>query len=394
MYGLYALLFADHGLSTAQISSLLFFWSVTAFVLEVPSGAWADVVSRRMLLVLGPLLTAAGFASWVLFPSYSGFAVGFVLWGVGGSLQSGTFQALVYDELAARSATRAYPGIVGYSTSASELGALLGILSAAPLFAWGGYALVGWASVGVALAQALIAMSLPRAPKAASVAAVSEIDDEGDDVEVSATDARGAPSYLSMLRSGLSEALRHKAVRGGVLLASMLYGFTAFDEYFGLLAKENGAATGVVPLLVGVTVVGSLLGAAIAGRTASMRAVTMARALVVSGVALAVGALIGGGGVVGFLGFVAIGVGYGIINNAVVVSEARLQDAIEGQARATVTSVSGLAAEVVGVAIFGWFALGSLWLPVAPLLALCAVPVVLAALVVPRWLPAAGSHRA
>ena len=32
----YALLFSDNGLSTAEISSLLVIWSVTAFVLEVP----------------------------------------------------------------------------------------------------------------------------------------------------------------------------------------------------------------------------------------------------------------------------------------------------------------------------------------------------------------------
>ena len=48
----YALLFSDNGLSTAEISSLLVIWSVTAFVPGGPSGAWADAVSRRGLLVL------------------------------------------------------------------------------------------------------------------------------------------------------------------------------------------------------------------------------------------------------------------------------------------------------------------------------------------------------
>ena len=51
-YALYAVLFADHGLTVAQISSLFAIWSLTGFLLEVPSGALADIVSRRGLLML------------------------------------------------------------------------------------------------------------------------------------------------------------------------------------------------------------------------------------------------------------------------------------------------------------------------------------------------------
>ena len=87
LYPLYQLLFADHGLSAAQISILFVIWSTTAFVLEVPSGAWADTYSRRKLLVLGALISALGYAAWITVPSFAGFALGFVLWGVAGVLQ-------------------------------------------------------------------------------------------------------------------------------------------------------------------------------------------------------------------------------------------------------------------------------------------------------------------
>ncbi|GAB2854079.1 hypothetical protein GCM10027074_21250 [Streptomyces deserti] len=99
LYPVYALLFADTGLPVWQISSLFALWSLTSLVVEVPSGAWADAVSRRLLLCLGPLLSAAAFALWVLAPSYEAFALGFVLWGVGEALGSGALEALVYDEL-------------------------------------------------------------------------------------------------------------------------------------------------------------------------------------------------------------------------------------------------------------------------------------------------------
>ncbi len=376
------MLFADHGLNTAEISSLLFFWSVTSFVLEVPSGAWADTVSRRGLLILAALLTALGFTVWTVFPSYIGFAAGFVLWGIGGALQSGTFQALLYDELAARSAARDYPKLIGYATSASEAGALLGILAAAPLFAWGGYGLVGWVSVAVICLQAVLAASLPSAPKATSVAASASSELNEPEHSGSAVN-----TYIAMLKTGTSEALRNPTVRGGVLLSSVLFGFTAFDEYFGLLASDNGAPTEIVPLLVGLTVAGSLIGSVLAGRTAKMRASTMAWALVAAGATFAAGALIAGPGLLSVAGFALIGIGYGVVMNSVIVSEARLQDVIEGPARATVTSASGLFSEVVGLAVFGAVALMSAWLPMSVIVALLGVPVVLTAAVVRKWLP-------
>jgi len=99
LYPVYPLLFTDTGLTVWQISTLFVIWSASSIVLEVPSGALADAVSRRLLLCLAPLVTAAGFALWTLVPSYPAFAVGFLLWGVGGALASGALEALVYTGL-------------------------------------------------------------------------------------------------------------------------------------------------------------------------------------------------------------------------------------------------------------------------------------------------------
>ncbi|EID78423.1 major facilitator transporter [Rhodococcus opacus RKJ300 = JCM 13270] len=148
LYGLYDLLFADHGLSVGQISSLFVIWSVVSFVAEVPSGAWADTVSRRGLLVFASVLYTAGFSVWILVPSYAGFAAGFVLWGISGAIQSGTFEALLYDELVARGAAGDFARLLGYANSGAMVCNLLATLTAAPLYVLGGYPLVGWVSVG------------------------------------------------------------------------------------------------------------------------------------------------------------------------------------------------------------------------------------------------------
>jgi hypothetical protein len=394
---------------------LLAFWSVTAFLFEVPSGAWADTVSRRGLLVLNGLLMSAGFVVWTVAPSYVGFALGFVLWGVAGSLRSGTFEALLYDELAARGAARAYARVIGYTRTGSESSAVLAILAATPLYLWGGYELVGWVSVGCAVVHTGLAASLPAAPKSVSAADVGELEEAGADSTTPAVitpgprpvttgpgaraDAPAGPGtlgrYLLMLRTGVAEAVRVRPVRRGVVLGALLYGITAFDEYFGLVAGEAGVATSFVPVLVGVTVVGSLLGSLLAGRTEALSARTLAWALGAAGVLFGAGAVVAGlavrwPGAVYLctgLGFASIAAAYGVVYNAAIVAEARLQDAISGPARATVMSVSGLLEELLSLAVFGFVALATLWLSVSSTIALLGVAILALGVLTPFWLP-------
>ncbi|WP_433491417.1 MFS transporter [Nocardia grenadensis] len=386
---------------------------MTAFLFEVPSGAWADTVSRRGLLILNGLLMTAGFVVWTVAPSFIGFALGFVLWGVAGSLRSGTFEALLYDELAAHGAARAYARVIGYTRTGSESSAVLAILAATPLYLWGGYALVGWVSVGCAVLHTALATSLPAAPKfvsAADVGELAEVSAEGATPAVITPSPRpvisgpGAPAvpgpgtlgrYVLMLRTGVAEAVRIRVVRHGVVLGALLYGITAFDEYFGLVAGEAGVATSFVPVLVGVTVLGSLLGSLLAGRTEALPARTLAWALGAAGALFGAGAVVAGlavrwPGAVYLctgLGFASIAAAYGVVYNAAIVAEARLQDAISGPARATVMSVSGLLEELLSLAVFGFVAAATLWLSVSSTIALLGIAILALGGLTPFWLP-------
>lgn len=374
LYGLYALLFEDHGLSTGSISSLFVLWSVTAFVCEVPSGAWADTVSRRGLLLGSGVLFTAAFTVWLIWPTYWGFAAGFVLWGVSESLKSGTFEALLYDELAALGGEHRYAAVTGYANAGEMVCVFVATLSAAPLFDLGGYALVGWVSVAITVADTLLVLSLPAAPRAMEA---DEIDGSGDTL---------VARYLATLRAGTTEVRTDAVVRRVVILTAALLAGLAFDEYFGLLAREGGAITEFVPVLVALTVVGQVIGAATAGRTATMSGPVMGAVVATGAVLLATGALLGG-----FAGFAAIGLGYGALHNTAVVAEARLQDAMSGRARATVSSVVGLTSELLSVAVFAGFAVGSAWLPLSVLVAITVLPLVGAGVAAVRWLPPAYS---
>jgi hypothetical protein len=372
LYSVYALLFADHGVDSAQLSLLFIIWSVTSFVFEVPSGAWADSFDRRHLLVLSAGVYAAGFATWMLWQTFTGFAAGFVLWGLSSALMSGTFESLVYDELVERERAAAYPTLIGWAQSTAMVGNLAATGLAAVLLSVGGYALVGWTSVALCGAQAALAATLPVSRRARRPAHESPLAGTG----------REASRYVAMLRAGLAESRHHPDVRRVLLLAAVMVGLTAYDEYFPLVARAHGVSTSTVPVLIGVTVVGQVVGTAFAGRSARFAARTVAAILGVGGVLVGVGAL-----ATPYAGFVAIGVGYGMLNNAMLVGETRLQDTIAGPARATVTSVLGLLEEVVALAVYAGFAVGSHVLGFPQLVALLAVPVLLIAAAVARWLP-------
>src|ERR1044071_6002594 len=86
-----------------------------------------------------------------------------------------------------------------------------------------------------------------------------------------------------------------------------------------------------------------------------------------------------------YAGFVAIAIGYGLCNNAMVVGETRLQDRITGPARATVTSVLGVLEDLSAITLFACFAVGSRFLGFPELVALLAFPAFFVALAVARW---------
>ncbi|WP_432137550.1 MULTISPECIES: MFS transporter [unclassified Streptomyces] len=356
LYPVYALLFADTGLTLWQISSLFVLWSLTGVLLEVPSGAWADAFSRRMLLWLGPLLTAAGFGLWVLAPSYGTFALGFVLWGARGALGSGALEALVYEELDRLGESRRYAGLMGRAQAAGQVAVMAAMALAGPAFALGGYRLVGAASVLACLLTAAVATRFPerRAP-------VRGGDEDG---------------WAATLRAGLREARRDRSVRGALLLVPAVAAvWGALDEYTPLLALDTGVAAATVPYLLVVIWAGVSVGSLLAGPAARLGRPGLAALLTLCAVALAAGASWGRPA-----GMVLVAVAFGGFQLATVLADARLQQRIEGAARATLTSLAGLGTELVTMAVYGVYATLGTTASHGTVFTLFAVPYLLTAL--------------
>jgi MFS family permease len=390
-YPVYALLFAETGLSAAGISSLFIVWSVTSFVVEVPSGVWADVFSRRWLLTIAPALAGAGYALWTFVPSYPAFALGFVLWGAGSALRSGALQALVYTELARVGAPDAYARLIGRSQAISTTATMIATGLAAPVFAAGGYRAVGIASVAVMVLGVGAGWRLPESRRTSGLSRsgheTAEQTEEMASVRRSAASVRGhetagektegtaGRTYAEVLRGGLAALRRAPKVRRALLFVAALAGISSLDEYIPLLAQSMGLGPAAVSLLTLLVMVGVALGgwAAGHGRRWTGPALTAAAAFLAAGAASGHPA-----------GLVFIAAAFGIIEWAGVDADARLQESVTDGVRATVTSMAGLGAEVVAVLTFAGYALGSTMAQPGLLFTLAAAPCLLLSLAMGR----------
>jgi hypothetical protein len=347
IYPLYALWFADAGLSGAQISVLFAIWSTVGMLAEVPAGVLADRCSRRLSLAAGGALQAAGYAVWTLSPQFGGFSAGFVLWGLGGACVSSASEALIFDGLAARGARDRFAAVLGQVSAAGLIAQLPAAALATALYRMGGYVLAGWASVAICAVVAVSALLLPDTRESPS--ATTPVGP--------APDADAEPTLRAAWRDLRSRPL----VRAAVLAVAALTGLDALEEYVPLLARAWTVPVAAVPLAVlGLPLAGAV-GAVMAGRAGRSG---RSRCRSGNGPAPAVllaaaGILLLGASLVRVpAGLVALFACYGIYRAVLVRAGVRLQERITGPARATVTSLAALGGELTAFGTYAAWAVG------------------------------------
>jgi MFS family permease len=325
IYPLTAVMFADAGLSPAQIGVALAAWSLTGLVLEAPSGVLADHVSRRWLLAVAQGARAAGFVVWIAFPSFWGFLAGLTLWGVKSALMSGTFEALVYDELKSAGRSGDYARVIGRAWASRYAGLLLASLGAAALVGFGYAALIA-ASAAAVLASAAVALSLPEAPRSTPV---------------------GPPRYIAHLRRGAEDAVRLPGVLPLLVFIAGVQGLLlSLEDYWQLFGREVGLAQAQVALFIAAMSAAQGAGSMLAHRLDGLSVRGLYGLLVVAGVAVALAAVLFRPWVIVLL--IAVG---GLSRVIDVSADARFQHALAPETRATVASVKGLGMQLAYTAL-------------------------------------------
>jgi MFS family permease len=117
-YPVLAVLFLDFGLSIEQYALLNVAWAVAIVGLEVPSGALADQVGRKRMVVFSALLMVVEMAVFAFAPRgnpsllFVLFMVNRVLSGAAEASASGADEALAYDSLVAEGQAHQWPHVL------------------------------------------------------------------------------------------------------------------------------------------------------------------------------------------------------------------------------------------------------------------------------------------
>lgn len=114
-YPVFAILFLDFGLTLEQFAMFNAAWAATIVLLEVPSGAWADIYGRKSLLVLAGALMVAEMVLLCFAPRNGGavlftmFLCNRILSGTAEAAASGADEALAYDTLKKEGMEKEWP---------------------------------------------------------------------------------------------------------------------------------------------------------------------------------------------------------------------------------------------------------------------------------------------
>lgn len=117
-YPVFTILFLDFGLSIEQFALLNTVWAVTIVLAEVPSGALADLIGRRYLIIATSLLMVTEMSVLAFVPLgnssliFWAFLVNRILSGLAEAMASGADEAIAYDTLVESGDTKDWPRVL------------------------------------------------------------------------------------------------------------------------------------------------------------------------------------------------------------------------------------------------------------------------------------------
>ena len=336
-YAFYTALFELEGLSLTEIGLLLAFWSATAIVLEMPSGALSDHFDRRWLLIVAPLFKALTFLLWIAAAGdFWLYALGFLFWSLAQALQSGSREALLYERVQHEGRVEEFDKVLGRDNAAEELGigagALLGGFVAYYSFDWG-----LWLSIPPLLLASFLALWLHDTRRGAATSETAE-----------------APaSYFSHFADAVMEFRHHADLRFvttyiavGLVVFELI---EEFDQIYFLAVNLPVWAWGIVGAAVEfVYAASSIYAHRLAGRP------WLAWLLPLLGGTLLI--LASSGTTPWYV--LLLSLAYVLMAPLGVLAEARFHRVMEGKSRATTTSALVMAENVSG--ILGTLAFGFL----------------------------------
>jgi len=139
-YPIFTILFLDYGLTLEQFSLLNVLWAATIVLAEVPSGALADIVGRRRLVVAAAFLMLVELATIGFVPLgnpdliLGAFVINRICSGLAEAAASGADEALAYDSIVEAGYEDQWPQVLESLGKLTSVGMFLAMITGALVY--------------------------------------------------------------------------------------------------------------------------------------------------------------------------------------------------------------------------------------------------------------------
>jgi MFS family permease len=320
----------DNGMSEMDLSLILAMWCLGAFASQIPAAWGQNRFGQKNCIVFGQVLKAAAFALWFLWPTFAGFSVGMILWGVQCALFNVAGESMLYDELAARRHAAMYSKILGRRKAISTVGGALS--SAGSLLLFFGYGVITYASLFTLLISSIFIMRIRFKYGAGARAKKTD--------------------FMRLLKTGTKIVRKTPCIFYMIILTTLFWNFSYIENFFSLIGLDVGIRREFVGGVAFFIACCKIVGQAFAHRFKQIKDRALYAGMAIAGVIFILFSAW-----YSIAAILLLGAGYVLISAINVVAYARFQDFIPPMHRPVALSLFSLSdyfTYVIAILIFGF----------------------------------------
>ena len=127
--GIWMLYLASKGMTLTQLGLLETIFHITSFLMEVPTGAVADIYGRRVSRILGRLFSVISVVILLMADSFFWFAGSFIITALSYNMESGAGDALIYDSMKELGTENDYMRVSGNKEMIFQIAGIISFLA-------------------------------------------------------------------------------------------------------------------------------------------------------------------------------------------------------------------------------------------------------------------------
>lgn len=126
--GIWMIYLASKGLSLTQVGLVEAIFHITSFLMEIPTGAIADIWGRKVSRICGRICKLISAIILIYSNNFWSFSIGFIVSALSYNLESGAGEALLYDSLKELSEEEKYMKVCGINEIIMQIAQTLGLI--------------------------------------------------------------------------------------------------------------------------------------------------------------------------------------------------------------------------------------------------------------------------